>query len=693
MRGHNRDEINDQCEKELEPQNDIQGENEMRIRSIGNFSGLFGKSLMTRMTVLFLLIAAVPVALVGYLSYSSAKEMLQELHIQELESLAESHGLMLKLFFEAKKGRMEDFASDGHINKTVSELGSNRSDLQRVSADLSDYLITFKQPLDPDFNELYVVDENGLILASTNTTNIGSDKRKEGYFRNSQSQSTFGDIRLKDAEGREKVGFVVAAPLAGIKTRKYVGSVVGVFHLDNLQRWISEEGTNIGESGETYVVQTVSGIMITESRFQQGNAGKLHIDTEPVRKYRDHGETMTGLYTNYRGLNVVGASSGKSLSRDYGIDWMVISEIGEDEAFASVGTMGNQVLWISIVIGIFVSLFGFLTARGMANPIRHVASQIEEVSKGNLRIQVERSSRQDEIGTLTNAFAKMVDNSRNMTSRITESSETIVSSASEIMAAINQVSSSALEIASSVQETSTTMEEVRQTAQLATDKSREVFDNAKKVATVADEGKQLTEATIAQMGQIKEQIQSIGDSTIKLAEQNQSISDIIDSVNDLAEQSNLLAVNASIEAARAGEHGKGFGVVAQEIKSLADQSKTATIQVRGLLTEIQRATSSAVMATEQGTKSVDAGVSQAAESGQAIVLLAKSVSEAATAANQISTSSEQQLSSTMQVAEAIKTIGETSTQNASTTSQLRDSMEQLNKVGQTLKQLTAEYSL
>ena len=102
------------------------------------------------------------------------------------------------------------------------------------------------------------------------------------------------------------------------------------------------------------------------------------------------------------------------------------------------------------------------------------------------------------------------------------------------------------------------------------------------------------------MNHIREQMESIADSVVRLSEQGQAISEIIATVNDIAEESNLLAVNAAIEATRAGEFGKGFAVVAQEVKSLAEQSRQATAQVRTILMEVQKATSAAVMATEQG---------------------------------------------------------------------------------------------
>ncbi len=263
----------------------------------------------------------------------------------------------------------------------------------------------------------------------------------------------------------------------------------------------------------------------------------------------------------------------------------------------------------------------------------------------------------------------------------------LASSASEILAATTQVASGATETATAISETTTTVEEVRQAAQLSTQKARNVSDSSQKTAEVAQRGKRAVDDTVGGITRIQGQMESIAESIIKLSEQSQTIGEIIVSVNDLADQSNLLAVNAAIEAAKAGEHGRGFTVVAQEIKSLAEQSKQATAQVRSILSDIQKATGTAVMATEQGSKAVEAGVKQSAEAGEAIRMLADSISEAAQAAVQIVASSQQQMVGVDQVATAMENIHQASTQNVASTRQVEATAQTLHELGLKLKQL------
>ena len=167
-------------------------------------------------------------------------------------------------------------------------------------------------------------------------------------------------------------------------------------------------------------------------------------------------------------------------------------------------------------------------------------------------------------------------------------------------------------------ETTTTAEEVKQAATVSTQKVRRVTEITQNAVQVSQNGESLVNETINGINNIREQMEYIAETIVKLSEHNQAVGEIIASVDDLAEQSNLLSVNASIEATKAGEQGKGFLVVAHEIKSLAEQSRQATKQVRTILNEIQKATTASVLATEKGSKSVEAVVKQSGGTGDSI---------------------------------------------------------------------------
>ncbi|SOD41093.1 HAMP domain-containing methyl-accepting chemotaxis protein [Nitrosovibrio sp. Nv4] len=323
---------------------------------------------------------------------------------------------------------------------------------------------------------------------------------------------------------------------------------------------------------------------------------------------------------------------------------------------------------------------------------RFYEQQSKQLDKGRTEL-AENVSLFTHILALVSLFAVLagltigVYLSRIITSQLRESIAQLSSSSAEILATTTQVASGAAETAAAVSETSATVEEVKQTAQHASQKAKYVSDSAQKASNVSQAGRKSVEEAIYGMHRIQEQMESIAESIVQLSEQSHAIGEIIATVNDLAEQSNLLAVNAAIEAARAGEQGKSFGVVAQEIRSLAEQSKRATGQVRTILGDIQKATNIAVLATEQGNKAVEAGVKQSNETDEAIRLLSASINEAAQAATQIAASSHQQMVGMDQVVVAMNNIKEASEQNVAGTKQAEFAAQGLYEMGRKLKLL------
>jgi PAS domain S-box-containing protein len=275
---------------------------------------------------------------------------------------------------------------------------------------------------------------------------------------------------------------------------------------------------------------------------------------------------------------------------------------------------------------------------------------------------------------------------------VAEAANNVASAAAEILAGTSEQASGAQEQAAAVSETVTTVDEVAQTSNQAAQRAKAVAESSQRTVDVSRTGRKAVEDAVAVMGTVKEQVESLAEHILGLAEQAQQIGEIIATVSEIAEQSNLLSLNAAIEAARAGDHGKGFSVVASEIKALADQSKKATGQVRQILGDIQKATNAAVMAAEEGTKSVSGAIRIVNQSGDTIRSLADTIGDSAQAASQIAASAGQQAAGMTQIHQAMRNISHATTQSLAAVRQSERAAQDLSGLATKLKELVASYT-
>lgn len=373
-----------------------------------------------------------------------------------------------------------------------------------------------------------------------------------------------------------------------------------------------------------------------------------------------------------------------------------------DEVSAGAGEISNQgyttftnavLLIIGTVIfaGLIAVLLITVLTSSVATPLERLVIVTQKVASGDLTTEIPREERNDEVGILVDSTRVMLENLRTLNREILEGVNILASSVSELMATMAQTASGAQETATSISETTAAVEEVKQTTEVASQKAKNVAENAMNASSMVETGRVSVEETIAGMNRIQQQMDSIGESIGRLNEQSLAISEIIGVVNDVAEQVNILSVNAAIEAAKAGDQGKGFAVVAQEMRILAEESKRATGQIRKLLKDTQKAVSTAVMAVEQGSKVVEAGVRQSTETGNSIRVLEEFNEQSAQSATQIAISSKEQLVGMEQVAISMECIKMASVQNLQGAREAEKVAKNLQDLGLKLKEMMNRY--
>jgi methyl-accepting chemotaxis protein len=251
------------------------------------------------------------------------------------------------------------------------------------------------------------------------------------------------------------------------------------------------------------------------------------------------------------------------------------------------------------------------------------------------------------------------------------------SSSTELQAAANQQASGAKEQAAAMTEISTTISELLATSRQIAESAQRVAHNAEQTANAARSGHGTVDMTHESITGIRRQVDQIVAHMLELGKKSQEIGAVLDIVSELAEQTNILAINATIEAAGAGEAGKRFSVVAEEIRKLADRVGGSTKEVRALIDDVRSAVNTTVMATETGSKAVDAGSRQFGDVASAFKEIADLVSATTQAAREIELSTKQQSTAVEQVNVAIGNVTQASVETEASAGQTLQTVSQM----------------
>ena len=319
------------------------------------------------------------------------------------------------------------------------------------------------------------------------------------------------------------------------------------------------------------------------------------------------------------------------------------------------------------------------------------SSFVERVAGGDFTSELRLEEEDPQLKRLGENLVVMVKTLRTMAARVSEAATALGQSTARILTTTQQLSAGATESSAAVTETMAAVDEVAQTSSGAKERARNVAEASRRSVDVSNGGRGAVQSASAAMAQVKTQVDSIAERILALSEQAQAVGQIITTVNELAEQSNLLALNAAIEAARAGEHGRSFAIVAQEVRTLAEHSKRATSQVRAILGDIQKSTSNAVLATEEGNKAVSTALRTVADTGNRIEQLADVIRDAADAASQIDASSEQQARGMDQISQAMRAIGQATSQSVMGTQQSEQAAHELSALSDRMREAVSQY--
>jgi len=351
---------------------------------------------------------------------------------------------------------------------------------------------------------------------------------------------------------------------------------------------------------------------------------------------------------------------------------------------------------ISMVIAISVSFgLGIILTKMIANPLNNGVNLAEAIAGGDLtqRIDPSMTNRNDEIGQLMKSIDRMSSSLNEFiagvvssSSRIASASEQLSASATQIAKGTTSQTEKATTVAASAEEMSATVIEVAKNASGAS-------ESAKESNKLAQKGKTTVERTVEGMNGIAQSVEESASVITQLGNRSNEIGEIIKVIDDIADQTNLLALNAAIEAARAGEHGRGFAVVADEVRKLAEKTTKATKEIGGMISTIQDETGKAVTSMGEVTKEVSEEVKQAKDAGDALNEIAANVDKLTGLIQQIAVASEEQSAATDTISRDIQDIANTTKETSTSSTQIADASNDLAKLATELQGMLSRFKV
>jgi len=352
----------------------------------------------------------------------------------------------------------------------------------------------------------------------------------------------------------------------------------------------------------------------------------------------------------------------------------------------------NGLMWTLPLVILGMGAFLYLLHMMFGKPIAALIERIKDIAQGEgdltQRIPV---STTDEIGQLGSWFNTFVQKIHDVIVEVTGSAGEVAAAATEIAASNEQMASGMNEQTQQVTQISSSIEQMSSSVVEVARKSSEAAANASESGKVAREGGQVVEQTIEGMKAISAAVSASATSVQELGKRGEQIGQIIEVINDIADQTNLLALNAAIEAARAGEHGRGFAVVADEVRKLADRTTKATEEIADSIKAIQTETTQAVDRMNAGTEQVQMGVERATEAGESLRKIVASAQEVAHMIQSIAAAAEQQSAASEEVAKNVESISAVTRQSSEATNQAATAAAQLSTKAEQLQALVSQF--
>lgn len=614
-------------------------------------------SLVTQATLLIILTCVIPLTIMGWYFATQTIESLTQAAVEKNNKVADRIS--------------SDIGSNILLKKNFLMVASGDSSMREMQkVGVATYLAQIK-PYYGSNDALFVAQMDGKQILRTDSAALVNVADRDYFKKTIQGSIQFSDPLLSKVTNQMTI--VASVPILGVDN-KVQGVLAANISLQNVNNVVEQ----ILSQNPGYAVTIINKNRVPI--FYQGDPSAVtEFKQLSEEYYKEAVEKQTG--------TTIGVFRGEEYFISYrpisNTEWVAVSAYPKQVALQSAYDMVENGVQFTLLMIILFIVVGLFFTRKALSPLKDLATGVGIVARGNLT-HVMTDHRHDELSHVVKAFNSMTINLRDIVQSVKKSSSLVVESTNSVAATSEQsregsslVSQSVIAIAKKIAEQEKETQRTEEVLQNLVDITVNVSSSIGQVAVssnecslIATEGQRVIDETVDKMDNIKGLVVSTAKDVALLGESTTEIGKITGMIGQIASQTNLLALNAAIEAARAGEAGRGFAVVADEVRKLAEQSARAAKEISVLVTRIQRQTSGSVVAMERSVENVEQGVQSAQTSGEAFKKIVEAVYYVQLQANTITLETESQIGLCREAMQAVASINLLATSNTSSAEEI-----------------------